>query len=340
MGESWSLRVFRMRLDALREECKKISSELARSRPLSEKQVAAYLNRFSRLFFEASKSVKSGEEALEASKAIGLSMGWLYGRAKSKKLRELFGKGHGPGEVSTKPFMLFPGLEKSRSLLRYSGFHWAGIAHTLDGSINFPTGSDPRLGLTVLPDGNLRLSEGLLSNIILHTPHYVMAGIKNAFTHEIIGQAELTPRELFLIMRTVSNCQHSLAFNKALFSFRDKFDAGAVSRFEHACPDEQSRILRRKGVGIGERGLLLGLVRDGLFSSTLPHAHGSSSLSIRFVPNGAVVEDIGLGKAYADVAGRRFLGGTSGFLQRRVARITRRFGKGRAVTILAFKRPR
>ncbi len=311
--------------------------------------------------FRKVRLLKSREDVLTATKALSNYLcGISYHISEDEpELKKLLGGGHGTSQVTLtegEEIRHLP-LSDLKKLAFYNSYHWRLLSSFLDQG-----GSEEKIHVT----------PRLLRRLILSTPHWLKTGAGNErLEMDIAGEAKLTPRQLFVVLRTLSNSLHSIKWNVVMHSFRNAISSPefleravkspdlayfgsktlheSLQDFEKARESGDVSHLRNWHYKIlsGASGFSNALPEEidflsqrGLSPETIKelmgNATGNYSMRVLLSPRAVTVTDRGLGKLYATISRFRRGGGTSTVFQEREAKIERKTEGQETTTRLSF----
>ncbi len=242
-----------MTFEEASEEFKRIQTKLSaiNRRSLTERQAADYFNQISGACFAISNAVETREQANKTTGLIAhtLQLLTLNISEKEKDLRFFMHTGsHGFQDLSGLEAPKNASVDYLKTLFFYNGLHWSGVANLSGADSPFKDSKIPFEGtaLEFTRDGKIRVTPKILKEMISATPHLVNAGFEDKVKISVTGEAELTPGQLFALLRSASNALHSIKMNIVLHSLRTAVEDASIKKVveERSNPENYERICR------------------------------------------------------------------------------------------------
>ncbi len=363
-----------MALEQIRKELEEIKSDLMRERSrLSSRRAAPYFRRFAGLFFDFSQNYKRSEESGELYREIFYGMSKLSKKVepKSKRLVALLGGDHGiaktteverifsaqaeDGRWSPKWNYIFSkNIEWSRGVIIYNGFHWLGLARMLGDKepVRKRTLLLPEGKIGISKGGKIKFETGAFRETLLSIPHiFEEYHFRDRTQLEFSGKREFTPERLFVLLRTVSNAFHVQQLDVGLKDLKNRLNEKGLSTgeflegfkkngrfvnevFGYPAPYHANRTLETALLTIERMNLPLSTALEAV-----DKAQGKPKIRIELKPGSITVRNTGFGLLWKErISKFRWGGGTSGYLQKKIAEITRDVADGETVTKINFNR--
>lgn len=209
------------------EQCGDIQRRIgAEKHELNASQAADYLNEVARVCFQISQQpLRTKEETLGVYIPVEDSLMKLQGRISKQEgdLKNFLGGAHGVNDVlSVVLHQRKWNPSFARSFFFYNGFHWGGVANILGAE---PTLQNAKLrfqGKTIefTADGKVKATPALVAGLARATPHLNEYKLGKFMHISARGRTELTPGQVFVVLRAASNSLHSLKMNVVLYRFR------------------------------------------------------------------------------------------------------------------------
>ena len=208
------------------ERIKRITDEYAATPTPTEQVSVSKMARLTPLFIEGAKA-RTRKELVQNADLLFRAMLDIGSRVRPDvDFGRFLAEAHGVSESMLMPTLRRLPSNKIRQVLFYNAFHWSGVSDLLGAESQFKNFRTTFKGLKIegTPDGKLRVTPELLSELVIHTPHFVKVGLNKFVSPEVKGEADLTPGQLFVLLRAASNSLHSIKMNRILYNFREALD--------------------------------------------------------------------------------------------------------------------